>query len=81
MDLFSTRLSKTLREKLSAVAHDETVKLTRAVPPDYAAFRERIGVVKGFTAALEILSEIEKELSQAEKTENLPIYTKPRYDE
>ena len=75
MDAFTTRLSKTLREQLEADAHDASHKLTIAVEPDYAGYREKVGLVKGLKHALALLSEIEKELGRAESAESLPIYT------
>ena len=75
MDAFTTRFSKLAREQLEADAHDTSDKLVIAVAPDYAAYRETVGYVKGIKRALALLTEIEKEMGRAEIAENLPIYS------
>ena len=66
MDGFTTRLSNTLREKLTAEAHDVAQKLLSVAVPEYADYRERVGYAKGLRRAAEILSEVEKTLGRAE---------------
>ena len=73
MDAFTTRLSNTLREKLEAEAHDIGQKLTIAVEQEYPAYRERVGFAKGLRRAVEMLSEIEKNLSRTEDVDSSPL--------
>lgn len=66
MDAYEVRFLSELQSKLKEKIVDCCEKLAHPAAPDYAAYKERVGVINGLKAALEISNDIEQSLRQPE---------------
>lgn len=68
MDAFTSRLARSVRETLTDWISEKSRLLSEAPSTEFAHYRERVGEIKGYRKALELLDKTETDLGRPETT-------------
>lgn len=71
MDAFQSRFAQTLCDDLEKTIAEQSGRLVETTLPDYPAYRQAIGFIRGLQHALKEARELEQALSRPEKKAEL----------
>ena len=80
MDAWQKRFSQVLAAALEAEIVSRTSGLVTTKAADYAAYRERAGVIDGLKLALDQMRELEKDLDRPEQRGDEVVQRVSRYE-
>lgn len=80
MDVYQSRFVTTLCANLEEAIAEQSRLLADTVQPDYASYRQQVGLIKGLQRALKDARDLEEALSRPETKAPIHIVARQSYE-